>query len=127
MSRRSRRPTGIIRRLGEGSRRSLSLLLALLLLASLAHGSAARIDPPGTLSVVATSAPSGDPCGSQRGAFHDHVLCCSSASCSVFVPVNVAFAFAPDVRTTWIGGADLDFSSHAPPALFHPPKLLVIA
>jgi hypothetical protein len=102
--------------------------MTFVLLASLAHGSSViQTDPPGTISVAIASAPSGDPCGSQHGAFHDHALCCSSASCPVFVPVDVVIDLALDVRAKTIVGADLNFSSHAPPALFHPPERLVIA
>ncbi len=102
--------------------------MTFVLLASLAHGSSViQTDPPGTLSVAIASAPSGGPCGPQHGAFHEHALCCSSASCPVFVPVDVVFELALDARAKTIAGSDSNFSSHAPPALFHPPKLLVIA
>ncbi|MGH8630358.1 MAG: hypothetical protein ACREU7_06290, partial [Burkholderiales bacterium] len=79
------------------------------------------------LTVAIASVPSGDHCGSQHGAFHDHALCCASASCPVFLPVDVVFELAQDVRALTVAGSDWNFSSHAPPAPFHPPKLLVIA
>jgi hypothetical protein len=102
--------------------------MALVLLASLAHGSSAiQSGPPGKPFVVAASTPSGDPCDSQHGALHDHALCCSSASCPAFVAVDAVSEFARDTRGKTIAGSDSNFSSHAPPALFHPPKLLVIA
>ena len=102
--------------------------MALVLLASLAYGSSAiQSEPPGKLFMAAASTPSGDPCDSQHGAFHDHALCCSSASCPAFVPVDVISEFAHDTSARTIAGSDSNFSSHAPPALFHPPKLLVIA
>jgi hypothetical protein len=102
--------------------------MTLVLLASLAHGaSMTRIDPPAQLSVVALSAPSDDPCGSRQSAFHDHALCCSSASYPLFVPVEVVFELVFDTRSKTIGDSDANFSSHAPPALFHPPKLFLIA
>jgi len=102
--------------------------MTFVLLASLAHGSSVtQIDPRGTLSVAIAAAPSGDPCGSQHGAFQDHALCCSSASCPVFVPVDVVFNLGLDARAKTIAGSDSNFSSHAPPALFHPPRFLVIA
>jgi len=121
-------PVGAILQFGRGFWRALCLAMTFVLLASLAHGSSVtQTDPPGTLSVAIASAPSDDPCGPQYGAFHDHALCCSSASCPVFVPVDVVFELALDVRAKTIAGSDLNISSHAPPALFRPPKLLVIA
>ncbi len=112
----------------SGFWRVLCLVMTFVLLASLAHApSVARIDLPGKLAVASASAPSGGPCGSWHGGFHDHALCCSSASCPTFVPVDVVFEFAQDARTKTIAHSDLNFSSHAPPALFHPPKLLVVA
>jgi hypothetical protein len=103
--------------------------MTVVLMANIAAGSAAiGSSPPGTFSVVvATSAPTGDPCGSQHRTFHDHALCCASVSCAAFVPVDVMLAIVPDVRSPAITGGDLNFRSHAPPALFHPPKLLIIA
>ena len=121
-------PVGAILQFGPGFWRSLCLAVTFVLLASLAHGSSVtQTDTPGTLPVAIASAPAGDPCGSQDGAFHDHALCCSSVSCPVFVPVDAVFELALDVRAKTTAGSDLNFSSHAPPALFHPPKLLVIA
>ncbi len=123
-----RRPVGTMLQFHSGFWRSLCLAMTFVLLASLAHGSSmTQTDPPGTLSVAIASAPSGNPCDSQHGAFHDHALCCSSASCPVFVPVDAVCELALDVRAKTIAGSDLNISSHAPPALFRPPKLLVIA
>ncbi len=122
------RPVGATPQFASELWRSLCLAMTFVLLASLAHGSSVtQTDPPATLSAAIASAPSGDPCGPQHGALHDHALCCSSASCPVFVPVDVVIDLALDVRGKTIVGADSNFSSHAPPALFHPPKLLVIA
>jgi len=122
------RPGGAVRQFERGAWRALCLVLALVFLANLALVSAAtRTGSPETLSIAAASAPSGDPCGSRHGALHDHALCCSSASCSVFVPVDVAVVLAQHRPAPSIAVSDLSFSSHAPPALFHPPKLLVIA
>jgi len=123
-----RRPGGAMLQFHSGFWRALCLAMTFVLLASLAHGpSVTRIDLPGKLAVASASAPPGDPCGSQHGAFHDHALCCSSASCPVFLPVDVVFELALDVRAKTIAGSDFNFSSHARPALFHPPKRLVIA
>jgi hypothetical protein len=98
------------------------------LLASLAHGpSATRLDVPGKLAVASASTPSGDPCSPSHGGVHDHALCCSSASCPTFAAVDVVFELPDAARTREIAQSDLNFSSHAPPALFHPPKLLVVA
>ena len=121
-------PVGAMIRFGPDFWRSLCLAMTLVVLASLAHGSSVtRTDPPAQVSVAALSAPSDDPCGSGQSAFHGHALCCSSAACPLFVPVDVVLELILDTRSKTIGNADVNFSSHAPPALFHPPKLILIA
>jgi len=102
--------------------------MTLVLLASLAQGSSVtQINLPVKPSVASASVPCGDRCGSQHAAFHDHALCCSAASCSPFVAVDVVCEFAPEPGAKAVAAPDLNFSSQALPALFHPPKLLAIA
>jgi hypothetical protein len=124
----ARRPVGAMLQFEFGLWRALCLAMMFVLLASLAHGpSAARIDLPGKLAVVSASAPAGEPCGPSHGGVHDHALCCSSASCPTSAAVDVVFELPQAARTGEIAQSDLNFSSHAAPALFHPPKLLVVA
>jgi hypothetical protein len=122
------RRVGAILQFGSRCWRPLFMAMTFLLVASLVHASSgARIDPPGKVSMAVAAAPSDDPCGSSHGAFHDHALCCSPASCSAFVTTDAAFAIALDGRASAIAGSDSNFRSQAPPALFHPPKLLIVA
>lgn len=123
-----RGPSSALLRFGTGLLRMVGLVLALVMLANLAHlPSAPYLGQALPLSIAAAFSPSDDSCPPGDACCHDHWLCCLSSSCSFFAPAIVALDFRHAGSADVVASADMNLGSGDPFSPFHPPKLLALA